>query len=191
MARRLASLATCNLDQWAMDFEGNLKRVEASIRVAKEQGARYRVSRRCKRARPHPRTGIAQQLLCPPHPGQGIQATLACGIPTCAVAPMVSPASRMCVLALVSMLPQVGPELELCGYGCEDHFYELDTATHCWEALAVSAIHTHTRTHTHTHTHTSSMQAVGYHAFYNADMPHQFHRCAHVEGRMGTHSRVQ
>jgi hypothetical protein len=32
---------------------------------------------------------------------------------------------------------QVGPELELCGYGCEDHFFELDTVTHCWEVLAV------------------------------------------------------
>jgi hypothetical protein len=33
---------------------------------------------------------------------------------------------------------QVGPELEVCGYGCEDHFNELDTVEHSWEALAVS-----------------------------------------------------
>jgi hypothetical protein len=32
---------------------------------------------------------------------------------------------------------QVGPELEVCGYGCEDHFYELDTVDHCWEVLQV------------------------------------------------------
>jgi len=25
--------------------------------------------------------------------------------------------------------------LQLCGYGCEDHFYEADTEAHCWESL--------------------------------------------------------
>jgi NAD+ synthase (glutamine-hydrolysing) len=35
---------------------------------------------------------------------------------------------------------QVGPELEVCGYGCEDHFSELDTVQHCWEALAVRVV---------------------------------------------------
>ena len=28
------------------------------------------------------------------------------------------------------------PELSLCGYGCEDHFLEPDTESHCWEILA-------------------------------------------------------
>lgn len=31
---------------------------------------------------------------------------------------------------------RLGPELEVCGYGCEDHFLEQDTFTHCWESLA-------------------------------------------------------
>ncbi|TGZ65510.1 hypothetical protein CRM22_005827 [Opisthorchis felineus] len=31
---------------------------------------------------------------------------------------------------------RLGPELELCGYGCEDHFHELDTFEHSWECLA-------------------------------------------------------
>lgn len=31
---------------------------------------------------------------------------------------------------------RVGPELEVSGYGCEDHFYELDTFTHSWESIA-------------------------------------------------------
>ncbi|KAA3671328.1 NAD+ synthase (glutamine-hydrolysing) [Paragonimus westermani] len=31
---------------------------------------------------------------------------------------------------------RLGPELELSGYGCEDHFHELDTFTHSWECLA-------------------------------------------------------
>mmetsp|Transcript_23328 Transcript_23328/g.59695 ORF Transcript_23328/g.59695 Transcript_23328/m.59695 type:complete len:726 (-) Transcript_23328:433-2610(-) len=72
MSRRLATLATCNLNQWAMDFEGNLERIKQSIEEARKQGARYRV----------------------------------------------------------------GPELEIPGYGCEDHFFELDTVAHSWEALA-------------------------------------------------------
>ncbi|PHJ14643.1 glutamine-dependent nad(+) synthetase protein, partial [Cystoisospora suis] len=28
------------------------------------------------------------------------------------------------------------PELEIPGYGCEDHFLELDTVNHSWEVLA-------------------------------------------------------
>lgn len=67
----LVTVATCNLNQWALDFDGNLERILASIREAKARGARYRV----------------------------------------------------------------GPELEVCGYGCEDHFLEQDTFFHCWESL--------------------------------------------------------
>ena len=29
----------------------------------------------------------------------------------------------------------MGPELELPGYGCEDHFQELDTIEHSWECI--------------------------------------------------------
>ncbi len=69
---KLTTLATCNLTQWALDFEGNLGRIVESIRIAKESGARYRL----------------------------------------------------------------GPELEIPGYGCEDHFLEGDTFLHSWECLA-------------------------------------------------------
>jgi predicted amidohydrolase len=31
---------------------------------------------------------------------------------------------------------QVGPELEIPGYGCEDHFMEIDTVEHSWEVVA-------------------------------------------------------
>ena len=31
---------------------------------------------------------------------------------------------------------RLGPELEITGYGCEDHFFELDTVRHSWEMLA-------------------------------------------------------
>jgi len=68
----LAKVATCNLNQWALDFDGNLERIMESIRVAKAQGARFRL----------------------------------------------------------------GSELEVSGYGCEDHFLEVDTFNHTWESLA-------------------------------------------------------
>ena len=39
----LTTLATCNLNQWALDFDGNQKRVIESIRQAKAAGAALRV----------------------------------------------------------------------------------------------------------------------------------------------------
>ncbi|XP_057308920.1 glutamine-dependent NAD(+) synthetase-like [Hydractinia symbiolongicarpus] len=69
---RKVTLATCSLAQWALDFEGNLRRILESIRIAKERGACYRL----------------------------------------------------------------GPELEIPGYGCNDHFLESDTLLHSWESLA-------------------------------------------------------
>ena len=30
---------------------------------------------------------------------------------------------------------RLGPELEVCGYGCEDHFFESDTVDHSWEVI--------------------------------------------------------
>ncbi|CAL5356336.1 unnamed protein product [Camellia sinensis] len=68
---RLLKVATCNLNQWAMEFECNVKNIKDSISRAKESGAVIRL----------------------------------------------------------------GPELEITGYGCEDHFLELDTVTHAWECL--------------------------------------------------------
>lgn len=66
------TVATCNLNQWALDFEGNRDRILESIRIAKERGARLRV----------------------------------------------------------------GPELEITGYGCLDHFLENDLCLHSWEMYA-------------------------------------------------------
>ena len=68
----IVTVATCNLNQWALDFAGNVERILQSCTLARDAGASYRL----------------------------------------------------------------GPELELCGYGCEDHFLESDTYTHCWESLA-------------------------------------------------------
>lgn len=39
----LVTLATCALNQWSLDFEGNLKRIKQSIIKAKEAGATLRV----------------------------------------------------------------------------------------------------------------------------------------------------
>lgn len=36
---------------------------------------------------------------------------------------------------------RLGPELEISGYGCEDHFLEADTFAHCWESLVELLIH--------------------------------------------------
>ncbi|KAG5249468.1 glutamine-dependent NAD(+) synthetase [Salix suchowensis] len=68
---RLLKVATCNLNQWAMDFDCNLNNIKESITQAKQAGAVIRL----------------------------------------------------------------GPELEITGYGCEDHFLELDTINHGWECL--------------------------------------------------------
>eukprot|EP00842_Homolaphlyctis_polyrhiza_P000801 jgi/Hompol1/1721/HPOL_000260-RA len=65
------TLAACSLDQWALDFEGNLARIQESIVLAKAAGAQFRL----------------------------------------------------------------GPELEITGYGCNDHFLEEDTLLHSWEVL--------------------------------------------------------
>ncbi|XP_030187307.1 glutamine-dependent NAD(+) synthetase isoform X2 [Lynx canadensis] len=69
---RKVTVATCALNQWALDFEGNLQRILKSIEIAKCKGARYRL----------------------------------------------------------------GPELEICGYGCWDHYYESDTLLHSLQVLA-------------------------------------------------------
>ncbi|KAM4665512.1 glutamine-dependent NAD(+) synthetase isoform 3-T3 [Amazona ochrocephala] len=69
---RAVTVAACALNQWALDFEGNLKRIVQSIGIAKSSGARYRL----------------------------------------------------------------GPELEICGYGCLDHYYESDTLLHSFQVLA-------------------------------------------------------
>lgn len=66
------TLATCNLNQWALDFEGNRDRILESIKQAKAEGASLRV----------------------------------------------------------------GPELEICGYGCLDHFAENDLYDHSWDMYA-------------------------------------------------------
>ncbi|GAA6035581.1 hypothetical protein JCM8097_004912 [Rhodosporidiobolus ruineniae] len=67
----LITVATCSLNQHALDFEGNLDRILQSIRIAKERGAKLRI----------------------------------------------------------------GPELEITGYGCQDHFLEGDTHLHSWQVL--------------------------------------------------------
>ena len=71
MSPPIAVVATCSLNQWVLDFEGNKRRILESIKIAKEKGCKYRL----------------------------------------------------------------GPELEITGYNCEDHFYELDTIKFAWKIL--------------------------------------------------------
>ncbi|KOS20618.1 Glutamine-dependent NAD(+) synthetase [Escovopsis weberi] len=67
----LVTVATCALNQWSLDFAGNLKRIRQSIIKAKEAGASLRV----------------------------------------------------------------GPELEIPGYGCLDHFLENEVYENSWDSL--------------------------------------------------------
>ncbi|XP_072045971.1 glutamine-dependent NAD(+) synthetase-like [Amphiura filiformis] len=69
---RKVTVAVCSINQWAMDFDGNCKRILKSIEIAKAKGAKYRL----------------------------------------------------------------GPELEITGYGCNDHFHESDTCLHSFQVLA-------------------------------------------------------
>ncbi len=73
MGASLMTVATCTLNQWALDFDGNLERIHESCKQAQQSGAMYRL----------------------------------------------------------------GPELEICGYGCEDHFLEPDTIDHSWQSLVM------------------------------------------------------
>jgi len=37
------TVASCNLNQWALDFDGNLERIKESIAIAKARNAKYRL----------------------------------------------------------------------------------------------------------------------------------------------------
>jgi NAD+ synthase (glutamine-hydrolysing) len=74
---RLVTVSTCSLNQWALDFDGNMTRIIKSIHQAKAAGAKLRV----------------------------------------------------------------GSELEVCGYGCLDHFTEGDVYLHCWVSCQVADRH--------------------------------------------------
>lgn len=39
----LARVSVCSLNQWALDFDGNYRRIAESIRIARQQGAKFRV----------------------------------------------------------------------------------------------------------------------------------------------------
>lgn len=121
-SQRVAVLATCNLDQWALDFEGNLRRIQASIAEARRRGATYRVRL----------SEMAAARCCGSRRACGAAALLVLGW---------LPPSRRCdsrpahptnALFASCRAPQVGPELEVPGYGCEDHFGEHDTVEHSW-----------------------------------------------------------
>ncbi|GMR47722.1 hypothetical protein PMAYCL1PPCAC_17917, partial [Pristionchus mayeri] len=68
---RRTRLAVCTLNNWALDFTGNLERIIKTCHESFTQGARLRL----------------------------------------------------------------GPELEVPGYGCADHFFERDTEIHSWQCL--------------------------------------------------------
>uniref|UniRef100_A0A0K0FVE4 Glutamine-dependent NAD(+) synthetase n=1 Tax=Strongyloides venezuelensis TaxID=75913 RepID=A0A0K0FVE4_STRVS len=71
MSTKHVHVSVCTLNNWSLDFDGNVKRIIQSCREAYERGAKIRV----------------------------------------------------------------GPELEITGYSCLDHFNEIDTETFAWESL--------------------------------------------------------
>lgn len=40
---RLVKVASFSLNQWALDFDGNLQRIRKSIQIAKAEGCKYRL----------------------------------------------------------------------------------------------------------------------------------------------------
>ena len=120
--RRLATLATCNLNQWSLDFGGNLQRIIQSIEQAKAAGARYRGGEIG-----YPSRGLAFFAL--------LAGLCLSGIVTQAVIRNGQQGGWHAA----------GPELEVPAYGCEDHFQELDTSEHSWECIAelLRGKHTH------------------------------------------------
>ncbi|XP_045871080.1 glutamine-dependent NAD(+) synthetase isoform X3 [Meles meles] len=92
---RKVTVATCALNQWALDFEGNLQR------ILKKQSL--------ERGGPWPERSVCSGGLSP----AGIEIAKRKG-------------ARY----------RLGPELEICGYGCWDHYYESDTLLHSLQVLA-------------------------------------------------------
>lgn len=43
MSSTLITVATCSLNQWSLDFDGNLARILESIQIAKNRGAKLRI----------------------------------------------------------------------------------------------------------------------------------------------------
>ena len=148
-AHRVAVLATCQLDQWAMDFEGNLRRIEASIERARAAGARYRVRCRLLWRRTAQQAGMGAPAWAGAHEGRATGRAFrrcACTVPALALTspPPLPALPAACTPPSPQALfndtkhifnravSQVGPELEVPGYGCEDHFMEQDTVDHSW-----------------------------------------------------------
>ena len=150
--QRLCTLATCNLNQWSMDFEGNLKRIIASIEQAKRKGARYRV--RCcwgREAAGGGRAGRRAGRQAEGCPGTAVLASSLTGAQLSAPLPLLA-VRHMCGQSDAWSIDdwgwwglQVGPELEVPGYGCEDHFSEPDTVDHSWVSHCRAGAPSHVR----------------------------------------------
>ena len=90
----LITVATCNLNQWALDFEGNTKR-EWTNKLGKQKPPANHPSLALS-------AGIIESIIKAKEAGASLR---------------------------------VGPELEVCGYGCLDHLLEQDLYLHCWQCL--------------------------------------------------------
>ncbi|ELT96786.1 hypothetical protein CAPTEDRAFT_205115 [Capitella teleta] len=111
------TLATCALNQWAMDFDGNMHRILQKATMISE----------C------PNFGIDLDM-----PFKMISDV------TLSHVALTGETTEFCFAITIGIQEakalgatyRLGPELEISGYGCNDHFLESDTALHCMQVLA-------------------------------------------------------
>lgn len=101
---RRANVAVCTVNQWALDFKGNLERILKS-KILKFRNLLKKSN--VKESRYYAVKKIFYK--------------------NCFLASREAYESGARI--------RLGPELEICGYGCADHFFELDTQNHSWEVL--------------------------------------------------------
>lgn len=120
---RLATLATCSLNQWALDFDGNLERTRQSIKIAKERGATYRVGPELEL------TGYGCEV---GSRMRGKNRRNASCRPFFYQSGMHGQTARIMLLTVTWLLKSDACSLATT----QDHFYEDDTVHHAWESLA-------------------------------------------------------
>ncbi|EYC14368.1 hypothetical protein Y032_0040g169 [Ancylostoma ceylanicum] len=114
---RLVRLSVCTVNNWALDFSGNLERILKS-RLSSTHISEFSCM---------PSWSISQcigERIVFNHMRMGGSFMLYHAFRT-ACEEAYNTGARL----------RLGPELEIPGYGCADHFFEIDTEVHSWEIL--------------------------------------------------------
>ncbi|KAJ3339483.1 glutamine-dependent NAD(+) synthetase [Gonapodya sp. JEL0774] len=131
----LVTVAAAQLDQWALDFQGNLDRILESIRLAKKEGAKYRIG-------PELEIRMRNKTILFHSSGTSVIDQTWVGSPNLAESSssgVAVPSSIHGFYRFSHERPVLSPTES--GYGCADHFLEPDTYLHSWEALAQLLVH--------------------------------------------------